>query len=263
MIHAGSKRAARPFVVVNCPTLSQELLASELFGHARGAFTGAVRDQAGRVEAAEGGTLFLDEIGEISPALQAKLLRFLQEKQFERLGESRTRRADVRVIAATNRDLEKDVKEGRFREDLLYRLNVLEIRLPPLRERPEDILTLARRFLSFFSRAARRLPPELSKATERTLCSYSWPGNIRELANAIERTVILWPAQIIEPEALPERIVAHGSSGTRLGGDFTLEDIEREHIERVVARTQTLEEAAAILGIDSSTLWRKRKKYEA
>ena len=263
MIHARSKRAARPFVVVNCPTLSEELLASELFGHAKGAFTGAVRDQAGRVEAAEGGTLFLDEIGEISPALQAKLLRFLQEKQFERLGESRTRRADVRVIAATNRDLEKDVKEGRFREDLLYRLNVLEIRLPPLRERPEDILTLARRFLSFFSRAARRLPPELSKATERTLCSYSWPGNIRELANAIERTVILWPAQIIEPEALPERIVAHGSSGTRLGGDFTLEDIEREHIERVVARTQTLEEAAAILGIDSSTLWRKRKKYEA
>jgi NtrC-family two-component system response regulator AlgB len=167
------------------------------------------------------------------------------------------------VIAATNRDLEKDVEEGRFREDLLYRLNVLEIRLPALRERPEDILPLARRFLSFFARAARRPPPELSKATEQALCSYSWPGNIRELANAVERTVILWPAQLIEPQALPERIAAHGPSGTRIGGDFTLEDIDREHIERVVARTQTLEEAAAILGIDASTLWRKRKKYEA
>jgi NtrC-family two-component system response regulator AlgB len=262
MIHIHSPRADRPFVVVNCPTLSEELLASELFGHAKGAFTGAVRDQAGKVEAAQGGTLFLDEIGEISPALQAKLLRFLQEKQFERLGETRTRAADVRVIAATNRDLEKDVQQGRFREDLLYQLNVVEISLPPLRERPEDIVPLARHFLAFFSRAARRSTPELSQAAEQALLGYSWPGNVRELANAIERTVILWPAQSIQPEGLPERIAAHRNAGPRLGGDFTLEQIEREHITRVIARIGTLEEAAKILGIDSSTLWRKRRKYE-
>src|SRR6266540_3221884 len=139
----------QPFVTVNCPTLAGELLASELFGHAKGAFTGAVRDQPGRVEAAEGGTLFLDEIGEISPGLQAKLLRFLQDKQFERVGENRTRRADVRVVAATNRDLEVDVAEGRFREDLLFRLNVIEVAVPALRERPEDIARLARGFLAF------------------------------------------------------------------------------------------------------------------
>src|SRR5207244_199158 len=152
---------AGPFVVVNCPTLSEELLASELFGHARGAFTGAVRDQPGRVEAAQGGTLFLDEIGEISPGLQAKLLRFLQDHQFERVGEARTRRADVRVVAATNRDLEADVRTGKFREDLLYRLNVVEVQVPPLRERPEDILPLAERFLGFFAdvHGARRPVP--------------------------------------------------------------------------------------------------------
>src|SRR5215831_7633956 len=143
-IHRQSPRAANPFVVTNCPTLSEELLASELFGHAKGAFTGAIRDQAGRVEVAEGGTLFLDEIGEIPPALQSKLLRFLQEKDYERVGETRTRHGDVRIIAATNRNLEADVKAGRFREDLFYRLNVVEVRMPPLRERREDILPLAR-----------------------------------------------------------------------------------------------------------------------
>lgn len=262
-VHAQSARASGPLVVVNCPTLPEELLTSELFGHAKGAFTGAVRDQPGRVEAAQGGTFFLDEVGELSPALQAKLLRFLQEKQFERLGENKTRYADVRVAAATSRDLETDVKTGRFREDLFYRLNVVEVHLPPLRERPEDILRLARGFLAFFARVARRTIPELSKAAEQALLTYSWPGNIRELRNAIERAMILWPAQVIEPQAFPERIAAHAASGPYLGGDFTLEAIEREHIMRVIARTQTLEEAARILGLDSSTLWRKRKKYEA
>lgn len=261
-LHAQSPRRAQSFVVVNCPTLSEELLASELFGHTKGAFTGAVRDQPGRVEAAEGGTLFLDEIGEISLGLQAKLLRFLQEKQFERIGENQTRRADVRIVAATNRDLEADVKAGHFREDLLYRLNVLELCVPPLRERPEDIVRLARRFVVFTARLARRPIPELSPAAEEALLSYPWPGNVRELRNAIERAVILWPAQVIEPAALPERVAAQVTSTPRLGGDYSVEDIEREHILRVIARAPTLEEAAKILGIESSTLWRKRKRYE-
>jgi NtrC-family two-component system response regulator AlgB len=262
-IHSMSLRKHQPFVLVNCPTLSEELLASELFGHAKGAFTGAVRDQAGRVESADGGTLFLDEIGEISPSLQAKLLRFLEEKEFERLGESKTRRANVRTVAATNRDLEEHVRKGLFREDLLYRLNVIDLQLPALRERPEDILRLARRFLVFFAKAARRQPPELSKAAEDALFSYAWPGNIRELRNAIERAVILWPARVIEPQAFPAHIAARVKTETpQLGGDFALEEIEREHIQRVVARTPTLDDAATILGIDPATLWRKRKKYE-
>ena len=263
-IHSMSLRSRYPFVVVNCPTLSEELLTNELFGHARGAFTGAVRDQPGRVEAAEGGTLFLDEIADISPSLQAKLLRFLEGKEFERLGENKTRRANVRTVAATNRDLDDHVRKGLFREDLLYRLNVIDLQLPPLRERSEDILRLARRFLSFFARAARRQPPELSKSAEQALTSYKWPGNIRELRNTIERAVILWPAQIIEPEAFPAHIWAPmRPAAPRVGGDFSLEAIEREHIARVVARAATLDDAAAILGIDASTLWRKRRKYES
>jgi len=260
-IHRRSARASGPFVVVSCPTLTDELLASELFGHARGSFTGAVRDQPGRVEAAEGGTLFLDEIGELPLALQAKLLRFLQEKQFERVGETQTRTADVRVIAATNRDLEADVKAGRFREDLLYRLNVVEIVVPPLRERPEDVLPLARAFLARFSRAARRPTLELSRAAEEALLQQSWPGNVRELRNAMERVAILWPAPLVEPEALPERGVPHAVR-PRVGGEFTLDEIERAHIEAVVARARTQEEAARILGVDPSTLWRRRKKSE-
>jgi NtrC-family two-component system response regulator AlgB len=261
LLHARSLRRDGPFVVVHCPTLSEELLTSELFGHVRGAFTGAVRDQTGRVAAAEGGTLFLDEIGEIPPGLQAKLLRFLQDREFERVGENESRRADVRIVAATNRDLERDVESGHFREDLLYRLNVIEIVVPPLRERREDILRLAHGFLEFFSRAARRVLPELSAAAVEALEAHPWPGNVRELRNAIERAVILWPARIIDPAALGERIAAHATQAPRLGGDFTLEEVEREHILQIVARTATLEDAARLLGIDASTLWRKRKKY--
>jgi NtrC-family two-component system response regulator AlgB len=260
-LHLQSPRRDRPFVVVNCPTLSHELLASELFGHARGAFTGAVRDQEGRVEAAEGGTVFLDEIGEISPALQAKLLRFLQEKRFERVGETRTRSADVRIVAATNRDLDAEVKEGRFREDLLYRLNVIEIVVPPLRDRAEDILPLAREFVEFFSRQAGRPPPDLSPDTEKLLVGYAWPGNVRELRNAVERALILARGQVLEPESLPERIAASASAAPVLGGAFTVDEIEREHVLRVMAHTATMEEAARVLGIDASTLWRKRKRW--
>jgi NtrC-family two-component system response regulator AlgB len=261
-LHAQSGRAGRPFVTVNCPTLSQELLAGELFGHARGAFTGAVRDQAGRVEVAEGGTLFLDEIGEISPALQAKLLRFLQDKEFERIGENRTRRANVRVLAATNRDLEKDVEAGRFREDLYYRLNVVDLQIPPLRDRREDILPLAGEFLAFFARQAGRAVPELSPAAQQALLNYSWPGNIRELRNALERAIILWPGDITEPQAFSERIATASSPGPFVGGQFTLDAVEREHIWRVVSQSPTLEDAARTLGIDASTLYRKRKRYE-
>ena len=260
-LHAQSPRRDRPFVVVNGPTLSEELLASELFGHARGAFTGAVRDQEGRVEAAEGGTVFLDEIGEISPALQAKLLRFIQEKRFERVGETRTRTANVRIVAATNRDLDSEVKAGRFREDLLYRLNVLEIVVPALRERPEDILPLARAFVEFFARQAARPPMELSAATEKLLVGYPWPGNVRELRNAIERALILARGQVLEPESFPDRIAASASDTPTLGGEFTIEDIEREHSLRVMAHASTMDEAARVLGIDASTLWRKRKKW--
>jgi NtrC-family two-component system response regulator AlgB len=262
-LHAYSARREHPLVVVNCPTLSEELLTSELFGHARGSFTGAVKDQPGRVEAAHGGTLFLDEIGEIPPTLQAKLLRFLQDKEFERVGESRTRRVDVRVVAATNRNLETDVQQGRFREDLLYRLNVIEVVVPALRDRAEDILALARRFLNFYARAFGRPIPTLSPPAEQALVQYSWPGNVRELRNTIERTLILWPASLIEPEAFPAKMQASTSpAGPQLGDDVTLAEIEAEHIRRVVARAASQDAAAATLGIDVSTLWRKRKRQQ-
>jgi NtrC-family two-component system response regulator AlgB len=262
-LHGKSARAAAPFVVINCPTLSEELLASELFGHARGAFTGAVKDQPGRVEAAAGGTLFLDEIGELPPTLQAKLLRFLQEKQFERVGETHTRHADVRIVAATNRDLGSDVAAGRFREDLLYRLNTFELTVPPLRDRREDILPLAQRFAAFFARTSPRPSLTLTPAAETALVGYAWPGNLRELRNAIERAAILAVGDRLGPELLPDRISgASHAGGPWLGGDFSLEQIEREHILRVVARYDKVDDAAHVLGIDASTLWRKRKRYE-
>jgi NtrC-family two-component system response regulator AlgB len=261
-MHLQSLRCERPFVTVNCPTLTEELLASELFGHAKGAFTGAIRDQPGRVEVAEGGTLFLDEIGDLPASLQAKLLRFLQERHFERVGETRTRKADVRVVAATNRDLEADVRSGRFREDLFFRLNVIDVRVPTLRERQEDIVPLARQFLGFFARSQGRPMAVLSAATEKMLANYAWPGNVRELRNAIERAVILWPSAIIEPQALPERISGARGRGPYVGGRFTLDELERAHVSAIVAQSKTMEEAAATLGIDDSTLWRKRKKYD-
>jgi NtrC-family two-component system response regulator AlgB len=269
-LHQLSARRDRPFVVVNCPTLSEELLASELFGHARGAFTGAVRDQAGRVEAAAGGTLFLDEIAELPPALQAKLLRFVQDKEFERIGENQTRRADVRIVAASNRDLDAEVKAGRFREDLLYRLNTFELEVPPLRDRREDVVPLARRFLAFFGRKTVRRPgegvrpaPELTAEAEAALVRHEWPGNVRELRNAIERAAIVSAGVRIGPEALPERLAAAvRTDAPYVGGDFTLEEIERAHMMRVLDRTATLEEGARVLGIDTSTLWRKRKKLD-
>ncbi len=262
MLHMKSSRAHSPFIMISCPTLSEELLSSELFGHAKGAFTGATQDKEGMVERAEGGTLFLDEISEMSPAIQGKFLRFLQEKSFERVGETRTRKANVRIVAATNRDLEQAVQQQKFREDLLFRINVIEILVPPIMERQQDIIPLAKKFLSFFARDTKRAVPELSKSAQEAMLFYRWPGNVRELRNAMERAVILCPSQVIEQEFLPERIKPQTVGKTRIGGRYSLEEVEREHITSVIASSSNLDEASRILGVDTSTLWRKRKKYE-
>jgi NtrC-family two-component system response regulator AlgB len=261
-VHARSARADARFVTVNCPTLTDELLASELFGHARGAFTGAVRDQPGKVEEASGGTLFLDEVAEISAALQSKLLRFSQDREFERVGETRTRRADVRIVAATNRDLEADVSAGRFRLDLLYRLNVIEVRVPSLRERREDLLALAGHFVEFFARDLGRPVPRLTPDAHALLSAYGWPGNVRELRNEIERAIVLTPGDELTPQSFSERVRGADAPIPSVGGPFRLEDIEREHIMRVLAGAPTREEAARVLGIDPSTLWRRLRRYE-
>lgn len=259
-LHRQSERAKEPFVTVNCPSLTDELLSSELFGHVKGSFTGAIRDQPGKVETADGGTLFLDELGDLSPTIQAKLLRFLQEKKYERVGDTHTRLADVRIVAATNRDLETAVREGRFREDLLYRLNVVEVTLPALRERPDDLLDLARHFLGLFCTAAGRPPMEFSPAAEQLLMGSPWPGNIRELRNEIQRVTVLWPSRTVEPDAFSSRVRGHAQRGPRIGGEHSLADIENEHIRQVLAKADTFEEAAQILGIEPSTLWRKRRR---
>ena len=261
LLHRRSRRAARPFVVVNCPTLTADLLAAELFGHVRGAFTGAVRDQPGRVEAADSGTLLLDEISEIAPPLQAKLLRFLQDKEYERIGDTTTRRADVRIVATTNRDLAAEIAAGRFREDLFHRVNVVEIVVPPLRARPEDVVPLAEAFLETFARDAGRPPMEFTPEARDALARDEWPGNVRELRNVVERATILWPAREVGVDALPERFHAARPAHPAVGGDFMLEQVEQEHVGAVFARSATAEEAARVLGIDPSTLWRKRKRY--
>jgi NtrC-family two-component system response regulator AlgB len=260
-IHAKSPRASRPFVVVHCPSLSLELLESELFGHVRGAFTGAVESTEGKVAAAEGGTLFLDEIGELPLALQPKLLRFLQEKTYERVGEAKTRTGDVRILAATNRDLEDAVRTGRFREDLLYRLNVIEVLLPPLRKRRRDLPMLADHLLQFFARQTNKDVRGFTPETTAAIAAYAWPGNLRELRNAIERGVILTNEAYVGLSDLPSQIVSPTAPGrVELGGTTPLESLEAEHIRRVLNATSSLEEAAKTLGIDTSTLYRKRKK---
>jgi len=205
-IHANSPQQAHAFVTVNCPSLSRELLESELFGHVKGAFTGAVGDTVGKVALADGGTVFLDEIGELPLEIQPKLLRLLQEKEYERVGETKTRRANVRVISATNRDLEKAVQEGRFREDLFYRLNVISIRMPSLRERPGDLQNIALSYLRFFARQCGKRLKGISPEAEQALRRYSWPGNLRELRNVIERAVILAGCDEIDLPDLPEKV---------------------------------------------------------
>jgi NtrC-family two-component system response regulator AlgB len=260
-IHARSQRAGGPFVTVHCPSLSAELLESELFGHAQGAFTGAVRDTVGKVSVADGGTLLLDEIGDLPLALQPKLLRLLQERCYERVGETQSRVSNVRVLAATNHNLEAEIAAGRFREDLFYRLNVIEVILPPLRLRPADILPLAEHLLGFFARQSGKTISGFTEPVRDALRRYPWPGNIRELRNAVERAVILASGPTIEPGNLPAQVI----SGERPSGpdaeSMTLDELEAEQIRRILAATPTIEEAAAKLGIDPSTLYRKRKKY--
>jgi len=263
-IHTASPQKENAFVTVNCPSLSRELLESELFGHVKGAFTGAVGDAAGKVAVANGGTLFLDEIAELPLELQPKLLRLLQEKEYERVGEARTRRANVRVIAATNRDLEREVQEGRFREDLYYRLNVVSLQVPPLRERLGDLPGIAQSYLAFFARQCGKRLQGFSREAMQALCAYAWPGNLRELRNVVERAVILAGANEVALEDLPEKLWQPSprseERGAQVGARVSLEELENEHITRVVQIASTMEEAARILGIDPATLYRRRKK---
>ena len=253
-IHASSSRKSGHFIATNCAALPAELLESELFGHVRGAFTGAIRDRIGRVEAAAGGTLFLDEIGDLPLQLQVKLLRFLQEKTFERVGDSHTRKADVRIIAATNVELRKAIAEGRFREDLYYRLRVVPIEIPPLRSRREDIEPLARYLLA---RVAARHGREVRFAADtiRVLLRYTWPGNVRELENAIEYAVAVGRGQTIQPEDLPLE-VSEPLSAPKPAASADAEDLraalEQNHWQR--------DATARALGMSRTTLWRKMRE---
>jgi transcriptional regulator with GAF, ATPase, and Fis domain len=214
-LHRGSPRAGKPFVAINCASLSETLLESELFGHERGAFTGAVERRTGKIEAAQGGTLFMDEVGEIPPGLQARLLRVLQEREFERVGSTRPIKADIRLIAATNRDLEKAIREGTFREDLYYRLNVIAVVLPSLRERREDVPLLASHFATLFGKKLGRRVAGFTPEARACLLRYGWPGNVRELANAIERAVVLGEGELIHPEDLPETVLESAPAADR------------------------------------------------
>ena len=261
-IHEWSPRRKFPFVTVNCTTLSENLLESELFGHMRGSFTGAIKDKPGRLEAANGGTVFLDEIAELPLSLQTKFLRFLQEELFERVGGDRTIKVDTRIIAATNRELTKEMASGQFRSDLYYRLNVISLRVPALREHMEDLMPLATKLLAEAAARNRRTGLELSEEAKRALAAYTWPGNIRELRNVIERAAVLSRGSVINKEDLPDAVFGPVSGKqSDLPADATLEQIEEEHIRRVLGQTPTLEDAADTLGIGIATLWRKRKRY--
>jgi len=257
-MHERSRRSREAFITVSCPSLSRDLLESELFGHVKGAFTGAHIDVIGKIAAAERGTLFLDEIGDLPSEIQAKLLRLLQEREYERVGETRARKADVRVIAATNRNLTEAVAQGQFREDLFYRLNVISITLPPLRDRLVDLNRIAARQLRFFAPRSGRGSLQFSAEALTALQHYPWPGNLRELRNVIERAAILAEGDWIEPTDLADLALARQEP--RIGGPATLSELENEHIRRVLANSRTIEEAANSLGIDPATLYRRKKK---
>ncbi|MEN0105222.1 MAG: sigma-54-dependent response regulator transcription factor AlgB [Pseudomonas sp.] len=259
-IHGWSQRSKKGSVTINCPSLTAELMESELFGHSRGAFTGASESTLGRVSQADGGTLFLDEIGDFPLSLQPKLLRFIQDKEYERVGDPVTRRADVRIVAATNLDLDAMVREGKFREDLLYRLNVITLKLPPLRDRADDVLVLADRFLARFVKDYARPARGFTDDARNALMDYQWPGNIRELRNVIERASIICPQELVDVSHLG-LVAPTSSNAPRVGADLSLEELEKAHIAAVLATSDTLDQAAKTLGIDASTLYRKRKQY--
>jgi NtrC-family two-component system response regulator AlgB len=261
-VHQRSPRAARPFVTVNCATISTNLIENELFGHAKGAFTGADQPRAGYVEAAKNGSLFVDEVGDLGKETQGKFLRLLEEREYVRVGDTEPRRSDARIIAATHRDLKAAVTDGSFRDDLFYRLNVVTIRLPSLRQRREDIPSLVTSFLRPASQAAHARVMTVSAEAMAALVAYDWPGNIRELSNVLERAALLANGDALTPDLLPEEV----RSSTRpivplQDGDESLEAAERRHIAQVVARHPTLDTAAKALGVDPSTLYRKRERY--
>jgi NtrC-family two-component system response regulator AlgB len=267
VVHQNSHLADKPFITVSCPSLSKELLESELFGHVKGSFTGAIKDHWGKVRAADGGTLFLDEIGDLPIEIQPKLLRLLQEREYERLGENVTRQANVRIIAATNRDLKKRVAEGAFREDLYFRLNVIAVEMPSLRKLDSDVIRFAEHYAKFFAIQCGRKMDGFTPEAIAALGAYSWPGNLRELRNSVERAVIMARQPKIIPEDFPSEIRegktwAPGDTGNteQIGSLISLEKLEEIHLRKVLQRTPSLTEAAGILGIDQATLYRKRKK---
>ncbi|MBW1682420.1 MAG: sigma-54-dependent Fis family transcriptional regulator [Deltaproteobacteria bacterium] len=268
-IHFNSPRSDRPFISVNCGALAETLLESELFGHERGAFTGAVSMRKGRFEVADGGTLFLDEVGDMPASLQVKLLRVLQEMEFERVGGTRTIRVDVRILSASNRNLRDDVAAGTFREDLFYRLNVMEIRVPSLRERIEDIPLLSEHFLEKY-KGSRNRKVRLAPEVHKILFSYDWPGNIRELENVIERALVLCPGDEITPEHLPPEILDRKETEIDLNKIVplnmplpeALEQVEEKLIQRALAYTNHVQSRAAeMLGISRHVMHYKMKKY--
>ncbi len=262
-LHQRSQRRNKPFIKVHCAALAEGLLESELFGHERGAFTGAVARKDGRFHIADGGTLFLDEIGEISPALQVKLLRFLQEHEFERVGGNETIKVDVRVIAATNRNLKEEVDLGNFREDLFYRLNVIGIVVPPLRDRRDDILPLADHFLSLSSQENSKNITGMSQDCANTLRTYNWPGNVRELENAVERAVVMCRGAQLQAGDLPSSIVPPDVSGAPPIPGSTIEDIERYAILQTLEATSgSTSKAAKILGISVRKIQYKLHHYQ-
>jgi two-component system response regulator HydG len=273
-IHGRSRRAQAPFIKVNCGALAESLLESELFGHERGAFTGAIKRKLGRFELADGGTLFLDEIGDISPALQTKLLRVLQEREFERVGGESTIKVDVRVVSATNKDLSKEVAEGRFREDLFYRLQVVPVHIPPLRDRKEDLPLLVSHFIG---KLAPRTNPRVSGIEDAALAllfAYRWPGNVRELANVIEQALVFTDGEKIGPDALPDAVRAFAPGTPRAGagelpvpsGELALpdllDDLEKQLILKAFTQAKGVKtETARLLGIKTSALYYKLEKY--
>lgn len=263
-IHALSPRVDRPFVTLNCAVVSPTLVENELFGHAKGAFTGADGARVGHVEAAGSGSLFLDEVGDLPREAQGKLLRLLEEHEYVRVGDTEPRRSEARVIAATHHELKAAVAAGMFREDLFYRLNVVTIRVPPLRERRDDIPDLAASIAADLSALHRREPLRIDPSAMSALGAYRWPGNLRELANVLERAVILAAGDAITPDLLPEELRAGAPASPSIAerdGDESLESAERRHIQAVLARHPTLDAAARALSVDPSTLYRKRERY--